>query len=112
MPGARTAILSLSIQRATETPFSSSLKNSKTCHSEGGVCPRNLLFPRIFDKKQIPHFVRDDRFWKFFSKLSENFSPSSEPRKNDSALRLVLALLVFVAHFTIFVRLKEEHLAK
>jgi len=39
-------------------------ENFKTCHSEGGVCPRNLLF-LYFDKKQIPHFVRYDKFGAF-----------------------------------------------
>jgi oligopeptide transport system ATP-binding protein len=32
-----------------------------TCHSEGGVCPRNLLFTRLLPKP-IPRFVRSDNY--------------------------------------------------
>src|SRR5580700_9330853 len=35
-----------------------------------------------------------------------------QPRQDNTALRLVLPLLILVAHFAIFVRFKEKHLAQ
>jgi hypothetical protein len=32
-------------------------KNPLACHSEGGVCPRNLLFSKFLVRKQIPRFA-------------------------------------------------------
>jgi hypothetical protein len=33
------------------------LKNTPTCHFEGGFSQRNLLFPYDFREKQIPRFA-------------------------------------------------------
>jgi len=32
----------------------------RICHSEGGLCPRNLLFRFELCKQRIPHFARND----------------------------------------------------
>jgi len=41
------------------------------CHSEGGVCPRNLLFLGSPEEKQIPRFARDDKNFFFRSQFSQ-----------------------------------------
>ncbi len=51
------------------------LKNPLTCHSEGGVCPRNLLFSSVF-AKQIPRFARKDSLSGLFSILQNSVPPT------------------------------------
>jgi len=35
-------------------------KDLHQCHSEGCLCPRNLLFSSLSCEKQIPRFARND----------------------------------------------------
>jgi hypothetical protein len=57
------------------------LKNSIACHSRGGFCSGNPLFPWFFCEKQIPRFARNDNSHYFFSTLLKEEAERSLPPK-------------------------------
>src|SRR5579885_590475 len=69
------------------------------CYCEGKACKASRSpAPSLADHPLTPSRVRA--------------KPHLEPRQHDPALRLILPFLVLVAHFAVFVREKENYLAK
>ncbi len=54
------------------------LKNYSTCHSEGGVCPRNLFFSWLFEESRFLAPLGMTLNTAFFGKLLGVFSVSKE----------------------------------
>src|SRR5712692_7276191 len=76
------------------------------------ISPENVFFRMSpFPRMRVRVGSRPTSYG-WFAPVTSHQSPDLKPRQHDPALRLVLSLLVLVAHFTFFIGFEEDHLAQ